>query len=486
MAKSRQRLVGKLLATASAATLGLLGIAGMAAAATPSEGTPPGNAPAGSTGSLTITKYAGDETDLPHNGTMQNDVPRPPLQGVTFAVCKVDGIDLTTDAGWVAAQGKTVANSTCAAGTTQSLQTDANGIAVFSGLPIGLYKVVETAAPAGVTPSVSFLVSIPYPSKSGSGENQTSTWLWDVYTYPKNDLSSDGSKTAGDPSANGLGATVPWTIKSKAIGSFGTGSITSFKLVDSMDANLTYAATQSLTYTTPGGTAVAVPAANYSVNVIDGQHVEVVFSSPDGVAWLNTLQAGTYFEWKLTTTVTGIGVLKNQAFQNDGGDNVKLGEATTDWGPAKLLKHDKGSENKVLKGAEFQVFNTNAGTCNAPLGAAITVSGVSTFASDIDGNVSIPGLYVGTDGNPATHDYCVVETKAPAGYVLDATPIKITVSPAALAEGSYSAKVPNTPTDGPHLPITGAQGTIAMTVGGLALIAVAGGLLAVNRRKQNR
>ncbi len=493
MAKSRQRVAVRVLATAGAAALGLIGLVGAAAADQPDRGTPPGNAPTGSTGTLTVHKHAGPATNQVNNGEPLTDLDRPPLAGAVFTICKVQGIDLTTSAGWTAAQSVTPANAVCEPGTTQvSNATGANGQVVFPQLPIGMYLVKETTVPEGATGSVDFLVTIPYPSKSGTGDDTVTTWLWDVHTYPKNTITPGGSKTVADPGTHGLGSNVEWTIKSRAIGSFGGGSLTEYRLIDRMVTQLKYSGTTSLQYVVPGAAAVNVDSDYYTINpanpadAVAGGDVTVTFNGP-GLAWLNGLQAGTYFEWKLTTTVVGVGVLENRAYDNPGDDEHELGKATTDWGPARLLKHEKNNEAKVLKGAKFSVYDVNANDTCVPLGsAAITVNGATQFESDLDGVVNIPGLYVGKNGSPTSKDYCVVETVAPPGYTVDPTPIKITVTPAALAQGFYNAKVPNTPTDGPDLPLTGASGTMLMTVGGLALVALAGGVYLVSRRKAHQ
>lgn len=66
--------------------------------------------------------------------------------------------------------------------------TDKNGKAEILDLKVGLYAVVETKHPAGVTkPTAAFLVSIPMTKQSTTtGESQKSEWMYDVTVYPKN------------------------------------------------------------------------------------------------------------------------------------------------------------------------------------------------------------------------------------------------------------------------------------------------------------
>ena len=71
--------------------------------------------------------------------------------------------------------------------------TDENGKATFTGLPVGMYLVIETKTPQAVTmPVEPFLVSIPMTrigDKTTSTDNQNQKeWLYDVTVYPKNSI----------------------------------------------------------------------------------------------------------------------------------------------------------------------------------------------------------------------------------------------------------------------------------------------------------
>ena len=59
--------------------------------------------------------------------------------------------------------------------------TDGNGVTRATGLPLGLYLVVETKVPANVNTTVDpFFVSLPMTNDSGD------YWFYDVDVYPKN------------------------------------------------------------------------------------------------------------------------------------------------------------------------------------------------------------------------------------------------------------------------------------------------------------
>src|SRR5690606_18783909 len=129
-------------------------------------------------------------------------------------------LDLGTAAGWADAQlaiaSTPPTGDYCLTSSVVSGTTNADGVATFAELPLRLYYVEETAAPAGVDPSIAHYVTIPFASTNATATD----WLYTVHTYPKNDLTGEGDKTVADPSAHGLGSTIPWTITSKPIGSF--------------------------------------------------------------------------------------------------------------------------------------------------------------------------------------------------------------------------------------------------------------------------
>lgn len=482
---TRRTLARRGLAGLAVATLAIAGFAG-AASALPG----PGQDGAPALGSLSIHKHAGTPTSqTPPNGQPQT-VNRPVLAGVTFEVCQIPGIDLTTNAGWDAANAATLTGPgavTCGANPATSIVTGVDGLAFFNNLPLGLYLVTETAAPVGVTKAVPFLVTIPYPSVTGSGTDATTSWLYDVHVYPKNGLDPKGSKTVADPKTPGLGSTVSWTVTTRPIGSFNDGApLTSYKIVDQLVPQLQYTdtGTTSLSYLTPGGTLTAVDATDFTVapapNGSPGGTVTVTFTNLD---WVNSLPAGTTFQWILTTKVVGVGNLENKAFENIGFENVEIGKATTQWGPVKLLKHQAGG-TIGLQGAEFQIY---AGICpdvaNALDGEPVQVDDSATFISGADGVVNVAGLYVGKNGTPTQASYCVVETKAPAGYVLPANPrTTVSVTPGTTAVSEI--EIANVPVEGPDLPLTGASGTLAMTVVGLTLVGAGISAIVVTRKRR--
>ncbi len=67
-------------------------------------------------------------------------------------------------------------------GGTTLVETDANGRATATGLPLGLYLIVETYVPEDVTCTVNpFFVSVPMTTVDGA------EWMYDITLYPKNE-----------------------------------------------------------------------------------------------------------------------------------------------------------------------------------------------------------------------------------------------------------------------------------------------------------
>ena len=137
------------------------------------------------TGSITIHKYEYNGTDGVTGTGADNQTPptgAEPLAGVTFKITKIAELDAYygKDSGKLPSVEEA---QRIAATKTDSVEkdTDADGVATFDNLSLGLYLVQETEAPAQITGKVGdFLVSVPM---TNADEDD---WLYDVHVYPKN------------------------------------------------------------------------------------------------------------------------------------------------------------------------------------------------------------------------------------------------------------------------------------------------------------
>lgn len=143
---------------------------------------------------LRIVKQAHNPySDPPQTG------PFPPIQGSTFTVKKIKGIDLTKADGWKKASELTVSDvQKMEVEKTYTAVTDATGTAMFSHLPIGLYLVEETPAHLeGYTyeKTPAFVVALPTRNSEGTA------WSCDVRLNPKAEVTPEPSTPLVPPTS---------------------------------------------------------------------------------------------------------------------------------------------------------------------------------------------------------------------------------------------------------------------------------------------
>ncbi|MCL2729983.1 MAG: SpaH/EbpB family LPXTG-anchored major pilin [Actinomycetia bacterium] len=486
--------------------------------------------PTGNTANLHITKYDTTNGVGGHADGTQSSKPSGSntLDGVTFTVKQVNTIDLHTQAGWDAAGtlataynsaapgGNAAAESavtgqgyTLGAATTKT--TAGGGLADFLNLPVGVYLVEETAAPAGVTPTAPFLVTLPMTDPSS-----TSTWNYDVYVYPKNAVTT-ATKSVDDAGAHALGDHVAFTVNGEitpATGSDPNAPLTGYVMTDNLDPKLTYVGS---TVALADGSATLTEGTDYELTTpgtnTDGTtYVEVRFT-PTGLALLGQ-HRDTQVVWTIDTTVNASGVIQNTAYlypdksavdQKDTSTNPDNPPGTTGapgdpntpgsvpptptntvetkWGGVEVLKRNQAGV--ALPDATFQVYVTNSKNTKPDLSTAtpLSIAGTSSWTTGSDGITTIDGLRYSAfadnntvvDGATGYNYYWLVETKAPSGYELQAEPIGFTVESAASTD---VASPDITVTDvkknaGFALPFTGGTGGTVATLIGLAILAAA-------------
>lgn len=503
-------------------------------------------------GSINITKLSQPTAHGTGNGLQEsNPAGSVGLPGAQFTLQRVN-VDLTTNAGWAAAQALTPDAAAAnlvppATFPTRTVTTNADGRARFGttalaapwntvtgaaadtvALPVGLYLVTETVTPVGYTGSAPFLVSVPLTHPT-LGD----TWLYDVFVYPKN--TANPTKTVADATAIDLTDDVVWTIGSGISLDPAAGNVVSgYLIADRLDGRLTY---ESATVRING--ASAVPVTDYTLSVTPvtwvpgSQQLVTVEFTATGLGKLTAAANANpqaRVEVELTASVNLLnaagnapapGEISNQAvvFGNDvdvawaktpGNDpsdptdpdnpGVPSNTPVTKWGSINFTKQAPAPGSGPLQLAEFQVFAnaTDAANKSNPL-TALNAAGVeaTTFTSAANGTVVISGLRYSNwvngasiaDGAAGFQEYWLVETKAPAGYELLATPIKVTVNDPATAvavtgatAGALSTVVNVQANAGFALPLTGGTGTLLLTIGGIALLAIVA-LVIVRRRR---
>jgi len=466
---TRKKPGRRLLSLAAALTVSLLGLSAPAHADS-------ANINPTQKATLTLHKCVQPENaGTPANGKEQAGAGCEPINGVTFTLYKVDGIDLTTPDGWEAAKGLTVPESGTTVGSHTStkiseMTTADGGIARWQGLDLGLYLAVETGTGSPDTKVVlgskPFLVTLPYHTD----DNQ---WNYDVHVYPKNSVA--GIEKTVDESieqAGYNGNDVKWTITADIPHSGQGTEITSYVITDTLPAGLTLDSDKTELRIKDG--AVFANNVDYSCT---GTLI-CTFTS-EGITKLKA-NGGGKVVLTLVTDVTDVaqaanGVFTNKAKMTINGIESAEKNATTTWGQLTVYKYD-GSNKGFLSGAKFKLCKTAACTDQD-----VVLTGLTTGA---DGKVLFPVVRPG--------NYHLVEEEAPAGYVkVGAQQVEVkagtTVTPADLTSGSDNYKpVANLKQTVPQLPLTGGIGQVALAAGGIGLLVIGGAVMILSRTAVKR
>lgn len=511
-----KKTMQRLAAGTGALALAMAGAVAMGTAASAAVGPDQPEAP--ESGSLTIHKYNANQE--PASDGTEQDVDGTPLGGVKFTIWQLgiegadgcEAIDLTNTNAWtddlptagapatlaaVEAAGFCLVDPT--AGTT--LTTNEDGQLTFPNLDISLYYVQETDSSGAydadgpvtvVSQAAPFYVTIPL---ANDGD-----WIYDVHAYPKNQVLDAPVKVINeteDQDGLTVGDTVEFTI-SQTVPKLNEGeSYKSASIWDNMGTSFGYDATATLTL---NGTPL-----------VEGTDYEIVTSGAL-VTWkltgaLDDIKAGDVLA--VTFTAKVLEVTETGEIGNPGStDPEKPGYGAefngtpgpegptpyTYWGQLKVTKVDQ--DKKPLVGAEFKVTAKGAEACAAEVGDQEVVStglsgadGVVTWDFETPASSPLDLFVANSNDGPltdASKDYCLYETKVPAGYT--AVPISnpITITPGTtLTVDVNDLTIENVQKDVPDLPLTGAQGTLAMTIGGLLLVGVGTGAIVVSRRRRN-
>ena len=479
---------------------------------------------ANKTGSITIHKLVKDDTNGTTEGTGLEDTTASgtPLDGAEFTVERLTNIDLTTQAGWEKLVGYNGNVDTAKAdGVDAAIKktTAGGGLATFSNLPLGAYVVTETETPAGYVGSKPFIITVPM-----TNPKDLNKWVYDVHAYPKNSKAGV-DKTVADEATPAIGSAISYTIKS---------DIPAVEGLDFYDVGDQY------------DKRVELPEAGITLKIINGKTGEVALAkgtdykligatgtdnktmfwtaefTADGRAKLvaNRKDDTTKVQMDLVGTVkekVGTdGIFKNKGillpnaptngWKPNSGEvpppDYPNSEVISKFGKVKITKVSAADPAAKLKGAEFEVYQCtpqstpakNFDSVDATLDKKLSPAGVTTYVTDANGEVTIDGLRNNDWANNAKVAkpdwYCLVETKAPAGFELQTRPIAFQVLETnSTADNQYTlaTTVKDAPHNGGfHLPVTGAAGVGVLIAAGSALVAGAGAITIANkRRKEN-
>lgn len=449
----------RIAVVAAAAAVSLIGVAGVAQADDSNPVSGAGNIDASQHGSITIHKRVGAEGEA-GDGSKLDKAPGTALSDVTFKIQKVTNLDVLKSSDWTTI--KDMKPGDIASADLQDAGqgvTNASGDVAFNDLPLGVYLVTETNAPANITSKVApFLVTLPLPQTAGK-------WLYDVSVYPKNQQADPPKKSVADADGFTVGSTVVWTITQEVPKLNGADSFKAFSVTDALDSRL--ALQQDDVVVKIGDT--VVPKGDY-----DFSDTTVITFNEDGRALLKENQGKTLSITLPTTVVeTANGIIENSAITNINDGQQTSNTVSSNWGKLTVHKQDSADNKVVLKGAEFDVFS----------GPNATGDKVGHLVTGDNGEATIT-LFVGSN-DVKSRQYSIKETKAPAGYNLVNTPINVDVVSNTTTSSTVQA-VNNPQATHPELPLTGANGQLLATIGGGALVLLAAGsaLILARRRQQ--
>lgn len=465
--------------------------------------------------SLTIHKYAGMPEGAAHDGQQLPVAPDlEPLKGVRFSLYQLGvqsggscvPVDLETAAGWDTVDalnaGTLDRDSFCEARWFSDVTND-QGTIVFNDLDLGFYYVEEThPGDNKIVEAVEpFFVTVPTPTV-GAGDGADYFWNYDVVVYPKNQISDAPTKVITDqPDGLIVGSNVTWVISAPIPDT--VNPLTRVSIYDALLSALTY--TDSSVVVMPKGSTDPVDA----IPLKKGEHYTMSGEAerwandlywnftPEGLDVVNANREGTI----VIDLVTAVNSTYNGTIPNaPGPEHVGYGaifnDATTPgdrtpytyWANLVVGKVDESDPANYLSGAEFALTELVDDVCPA----FDADDAIATGTTNADGwvlwdapvNTTVLGVWVQNSNvalDAPVKEYCLYETKAPAGYVAKSGGTVVEARP--LSGSPVMVEVPNAIRQGPELPVTGATGVVILAVVGVLLVGV-GAFLVIRGRRQ--
>lgn len=363
----------------------------------------------------------------------------------------------------------------------------------ITDLADGIYYVYCSKKPGTVKSVQGSLISLPYFDGTD--------WKYDYETVNlASKINVSGitvTKTVADNKV-GTQKNAEYTLTASTAGST-TNKVGTYAIVDNMDNALSLIDSTVKVYFVKDG--VETPAEdgdftvepNYAYKDATGNDATATFAVVASEALLQDDKFYSYDTVKVTFSAkvnadiaekvtTDLPNTDGLYYGNEGNFTYKPGNNTVNVATAGLdvTKVDGNATSTKLAGAEFTLYKDSACT------EAITVDGVTVKATTTtNGNDK---FYYGKNEFYFTPgvDYFVKETKAPAGYNINSTIFKVTAvakayTPVGTVENGAATVVKDYPVT---VPQTGGMGTMMFYVGGAALIACAGVLLFVLKRKK--
>lgn len=419
--------------------------------------------------------------------------------GYTFTLYKVAGVNTTTGEYTDITSGLESILTTKATNGVDSadLLAACNGLSLTGGtdyafatgdsltktianLADGVYYLKVKSAPEGVnvTSVTNSVFALPYYTDK--------TWINEV-TVNAADKITDGTPTVSKKFTNNttassisefIGNDVSFTLTGSVVGST-TEKAKSYQFVDTMSAGLTYNALTSVNLVKADGTKTDITSSVTYAKTGTTDNSFTLTIDPTLLA-TDAFYSNVSVEAVYTATVNTSAVIGGNGNPNsvDLTYTNSYDQTSTIEGPEvkvytfdlTVVKVDASNTATKLSDAGFTLYTDNACNNVATNGAEV-VTGT-------DGLATFTGLKAGT--------YYLKETTAPDGYNINSTVYTIVISDtgAVTSNGTTvtQVEVGDTPLFTPN---TGGVGTMMFTIGGAALIACAGVLFLIVRKKKS-
>ena len=210
------------------------------------------------------------------------------------------------------------------------------------------------------------------------------------------------------------------------------------------------------------------------------------FFRVSGLTWgdysLTETQAPTGYHLSETTLTKTLDGSAPAAGKDDNTPTLDLGQVvnTRIKGSATWTKTDEGGH--AIKGAQWSLIPLDSNGRPQPDRARTITDCVGTCAKEGPDTDTNPGGFKLVDLDYGS--YQLIETKAPTGYVLDATPRTITIS----TQGQVAAlgNISNRKSAVPAIPFTGGSAADTFLIGGGAVLGITALVMTIQAYRRRR
>lgn len=378
-----------------------------------------------------------------------------------------------------------------------SRETAADGTTSISNLEKGYYLIVETTTPTGYVAAKPFFVSVPTAEKNANGE--AVGWTYTINAVPKNEAIGNPEKTV-DKETVGTNGEVTYTIKGTQVAKYDEGydvDTLKYWISDEFPEGFSLKEDTLKVYNSEeelnkeNGTALN-EGTDYTLQSkaeLDGKTFVVKFEGEQ----VKKQEGKTIYVRYTAVADNPSAVNTNNAdneFTNNPNGGTEHKTASKDVYSFTISVAKKGDkDDEPLANAEFNLLNENGDI-------------LGTGKSNSDGNVTF--TKDGKNIKVSEGIYYLEETKAPSGYTLLTSKIKVEVIKITADDGttSYVYKVNDEESgttidketgeiivtvenkSGFNLPSTGGMGTYLFTIAGLVIMAGAAFLLIASKRRR--